>query len=86
MPFLNRRVHLIIMILTEMNMLLFLEDFILLRIKYNIVAAFQGMHASPVKQLCMTTKTCDYRTDRHTDAGQSDPYIPPCFAGDTKIV
>ena len=31
---------------------------------------------------------CDYRTDRHThtqtDAGQSDPYVPLCFAGDTK--
>ena len=30
----------------------------------------------------------DYRTDRHTDgqtdAGQSDPYVPLCFAGDTK--
>ena len=29
------------------------------------------------------------RTDRHThtqtDAGQSDPYVPLCFAGDTKI-
>ena len=30
---------------------------------------------------------CDYRTDRYThtqtDAGQSDPYVPLCFAGDT---
>ena len=29
------------------------------------------------------------QTDRHThaqtDAGQSDPYVPLCFAGDTKI-
>ena len=29
----------------------------------------------------------DYRTDTHTDgrtdAGQSDPYVPLCFAGDT---
>ena len=32
----------------------------------------------------------DYRTDRYTDrqtnAGQSDPYVPLCFAGDTKSV
>ena len=32
--------------------------------------------------------TQNYRTDRHThtqtDAGQSDPYVPQCFAGDTK--
>ena len=32
---------------------------------------------------------CDYRTDRHThshtqtDARQSDPYVPLCFADDT---
>ena len=30
---------------------------------------------------------CDYQIDRHThtqtDAGQSDPYVPLCFAGDT---
>ena len=24
------------------------------------------------------------RTDGQTDAGQSDPYVPLCFAGDTK--
>ena len=34
------------------------------------------------------SRKCDYRTDRHThtqtDAGQSDPYVPLCFAGDTK--
>ena len=24
------------------------------------------------------------QTDRQTDAGQSDPYAPLCFAGDTK--
>ena len=34
-------------------------------------------------------KKCDYRTDRHThrrtdSTGQSDPYVPLCFAGDTK--
>ena len=26
----------------------------------------------------------DIRTDRQADAGQSDPYVPLCFAGDTK--
>ena len=35
-------------------------------------------------------RKCDYWTDtwtdRQTDAGQSDPYVPPCFAGDTKIL
>ena len=25
------------------------------------------------------------QTDRQTDAGQSDPYVPLCFAGDTKM-
>ena len=36
---------------------------------------------------------CDYRetmttgqTHRRTDPGQSDPYVPLCFAGETKIV
>ena len=39
--------------------------------------------------MCRLRK-CDYRTDRHThtdgrtDAGQSEPYVPLCFAGDTK--
>ena len=40
----------------------------------NIVAAFHGMHVSPAKQLCMTTKKAwlsDRHTDRQTDAGQS---------------
>ena len=27
----------------------------------------------------------DRQTDRQTDAGQSDPYVSLCFAGDTKI-
>ena len=30
-----------------------------------------------------TDTQADRRTDRH--AGQSDPYVPLCFAGDTKI-
>ena len=51
--------------------------------KQNIVAAFRGMHVSPANQ-----EKCDYCTDRHThtqtDAGQSDPYLPLCFTGDTK--
>ena len=25
------------------------------------------------------------RTDGQNDAGQSDPYVPLCFAGDTKM-
>ena len=28
---------------------------------------------------------CDYRTDWHTDAEQSDPYVPLCLAGNTKM-
>ena len=57
----------------------------------NIVAAFRGMHVSPAKHsYAWLSRKCDYRTDRHThtqtDAGQSDPYVPLCFAGDTKIV
>ena len=38
-------------------------------------------------------RKCDYQesvttgqTDGQTDAGQSDPYVPLCFAGDTKII
>ena len=34
-----------------------------------------------------TMKVCDYRTDKQThgrtEAGQSYPYVPLCFAGDT---
>ena len=56
--------------------------------KTNIVAAFRGMHVSPAKHsYAWLPRKCDYRTDRHThtqtDAGQSDPYVPLCFAGDT---
>ena len=55
------------------------------------MAAFRGMHMSPAKQLCLTTKKAwlpDRQTDRdrQTDAGQSDPYVPLCFAGNTKII
>ena len=55
----------------------------------NIVAAFRGMHVSPAKHSYMYAwlpRKCDYRTDRWTDAGQSDPYVPLCFAGDTKTI
>ena len=57
----------------------------------NIVAAFRGMQVSPAKHsYAWLPRKCDYQTDRHihkygqTDAGQSDPYVPLCFAGDTK--
>ena len=47
------------------------------------------MHVSPAKHsYAWLSRKCDYRTDRQThtqtDAGQSDPYVPLCFAGDTK--
>ena len=32
-----------------------------------------------------TTGQTDRRTERQTDAGQNDPYVPLCFAGDIKI-
>ena len=44
-------------------------------------------------KLCVTTKKVwlpdrhtHRQTDGQTDAGQSDPYVPLCFTGDTKIV
>ena len=52
------------------------------------------MHMSPAKhtvamrdyQESVTTGQTDTagRTDGQTDAGQSDPYVPLCFPGDTK--
>ena len=66
-------------------------------LKHNIVAASRGMHVSPAKhsyawlprkcdyQESVTTGQTDERTDGQTDAGQSDPYVPLCFAGDTKM-
>ena len=56
--------------------------------KINIVAAFRGMHDSHAKHSYVRLpRNCDSRTDRRTDtqtdAGQSDPYVPLCFAGDT---
>ena len=54
----------------------------------KIVAAIRGMHVSPAKQsYAWLPRKSDYWTDRktdgQTDAGQSDPYVPLCFAGDT---
>ena len=52
--------------------------------KSNIVAAFRRMLVSPAKHSYVRLpRKCDYRTDRQTDAGQSDPYVPLCFAVDT---
>ena len=56
----------------------------------KIVAACLGMHVSPAKHsyACLPRK-CYYWTrqmDGQTDAGQRDPYVPLCFAGDTKTV
>ena len=49
----------------------------------NIVAAFWGMHVSPAKHTDFQESMTTWQTDG-TDAGQSDPYVPLCFAGDTK--
>ena len=35
-------------------------------------------------QESVTTGQTQGQTDRQTDAGQSDPYVPLYFAGDTK--
>ena len=65
-----------------------------IKILYNIVAAFRGMHVLPAKQsYAWLPNKCDYQTDRQTDthtdiwtdAGQSDPYVPLCFTGNTKM-
>ena len=55
----------------------------------NIVALFRGMHVSPAKHSYAWLPRKCYRTyihtntHRQTDTGQSDPYVPLCFAGDT---
>ena len=57
---------------------------------FYIVAAFRGMHVSPAKHSYTWLpwnhdNRTERRTDRRqTDAGQSYPYVPLCFAGDTK--
>ena len=35
-------------------------------------------------QESVTTGQTHRHTDRQTEAGQSDPYVPLCFPGDTK--
>ena len=50
--------------------------------KYNKVATFKECMCC-LRNIAM----CDYQegvTTGQTDAGQSDPYVPLCFAGDTK--
>ena len=52
-------------------------------IQPNIVAAFRGMHVSPVKHSYVgLPRKWDYRTDTqmegHADAGQSNPYAMLC--------
>ena len=36
-------------------------------------------------QESVTTGQTDRQIDGQTDAGQSDPFVPLCFAGDTKM-
>ena len=67
---------------TDIFAVFYIRDFIVLtNVAENIVAAFWGMHVSPVKR-----RYANYQgsvTTGQTDAGQSDPYVPLCFAGDT---
>ena len=54
------------------------------------MAAFRGMYVSPAKHSYVwLPRKCDRWTDRQmdgqTDDGQSDPYVPLCFAGDIKM-
>ena len=37
-------------------------------------------------QESVTTRQIDTKSERQIDAGQSDPHVPLCFAGDTKTV
>ena len=55
--------------------------------EFKIVAKFRGMHVLPAKHsYAWLPRKCDY-TDRWTDRPrQSDPYVPLCFAGDTKTM
>ena len=60
----------------------------------NIVAAFRGMRVLPVKHsYAWLPRKRDYQesvttgqTHGQTDAGQSDPYVPLCFVGNTKMI
>ena len=38
------------------------------------------------KKVWLPDRHTDRRTHIQTDAGQSDPYVPLCFAGDTKMM
>ena len=42
-----------------------------------------GVHKRDYQE-SVTIGQTDARTHTQTDAGQSDPYVPLCFAGDTK--
>ena len=42
-----------------------------------------GVHKRDYQE-SVTIEQTDARTHTQTDAGQSDPYVPLCFAGDTK--
>ena len=51
----------------------------------NKVAIFRGRHVPHAKHsYALLPGKFDYRIERQTDAGQSDPYVPLCFEGDTK--
>ena len=62
------------------------NSLVIIRIEIKIMAAFPGMHVSPAKhRYAWLPRKCDYLTDRHTDPNQSDPHVPLCFVGDTKM-
>ena len=48
------------------------------------MVAFQGMHILPVKHSHVWLPRKVWLPDRQTDAGQSDPHVPLCLAGNTK--
>ena len=48
----------------------------------SVACETQGMHVSPAKHNYVRLPR---KCDGQTDAVQSYPYVPLCFAGDTKI-
>ena len=57
----------------------------------NIVTAFRELHVSTAIAMhdypeSVTTGQTDRQIHGQTDAGQSDPYLPLCFAVDQKYV
>ena len=46
-------------------------------------SSLYGVHKRDYQE-SVTIGQTDARTHTKTDAGQSDPYVPLCFAGDTK--